>query len=80
MFTQKIAAFNWERLCNEILQTTAAEVESLLSGTYTTQYPAKHFSTLISPAAAPFLEEMMQLSQRITQERFGKNMQLFIPM
>ena len=38
------------------------------------------FSGLISPAAAPFLEQMMQQSKRITQERFGKNMQLFIPM
>ncbi len=35
---------------------------------------------LLSPAAAPFLEEMAQLSQRLTVERFGRTMQLYAPM
>jgi 2-iminoacetate synthase len=35
---------------------------------------------LLSPAARPFLEEMAQLSHRLTVERFGRTMQLFAPM
>ncbi|MSU65058.1 MAG: 2-iminoacetate synthase ThiH [Opitutus sp.] len=38
------------------------------------------FAALLSPAAAPLLEEMAQLSQRLTVERFGRTMQLYVPM
>jgi 2-iminoacetate synthase len=37
-------------------------------------------ATLLSPAAAPHLEEMAQLSHRLTVERFGRTMQLYAPM
>lgn len=37
-------------------------------------------AALLSPAAAPFLEEMAQLSHRLTVERFGRTMQLYAPM
>ena len=35
---------------------------------------------LLSPAAAPFLEEMAQLAHRLTVERFGRTMQLYAPL
>jgi 2-iminoacetate synthase len=35
---------------------------------------------LLSPAARPFLEEMAQMSHRLTVERFGRTMQLYAPM
>ena len=37
-------------------------------------------AALLSPAAAPHLEEMAQLSHRLTVERFGRTMQLYAPM
>ncbi len=37
-------------------------------------------AALLSPAAAPFLEEMASLSHRLTVERFGRTMQLYAPM
>jgi 2-iminoacetate synthase len=37
-------------------------------------------AALLSPAAAPFLEEMAALSHRLTVERFGHTMQLYAPM
>jgi len=37
-------------------------------------------TALLSPAAAPFLEEMAQLSHQLTVERFGRTMQLYAPM
>lgn len=38
------------------------------------------WGALLSPAAAPFLEELAQASQRWTQERFGRTMQLYAPL
>lgn len=38
------------------------------------------FAALVSPAAAPFLEEMAQESAKITTARFGKTIQLYIPI
>ncbi len=38
------------------------------------------FAALLSPAAAPFLEEMAQMSRRFTIERFGRTMQLYAPL
>ena len=37
-------------------------------------------AALLSPAAAPHLEEMAALNHRLTVERFGRTMQLFAPM
>jgi len=37
-------------------------------------------AALLSPAAAPFLEEMAAQSHRLTIERFGRTMQLYAPM
>jgi 2-iminoacetate synthase len=38
------------------------------------------FKALISPAATGFLEEMAQLSHRLTQKRFGKTIQMYVPL
>ncbi|MEM7180568.1 MAG: 2-iminoacetate synthase ThiH [Spirochaetota bacterium] len=38
------------------------------------------YLALVSPAAAPFLEEMAALSRNITLQRFGKTIQLFTPL
>lgn len=37
-------------------------------------------AALLSPSAAPFLEEMAVLSHRLTVARFGRTMQLYAPM
>lgn len=38
------------------------------------------FCALISPAAEPYLEQMAQLSYRLTRKRFGNTTQLYIPL
>ena len=38
------------------------------------------FMALVSPAAAPYLEEMAAQSQQLTRHRFGNTMQLFVPL
>ncbi len=38
------------------------------------------FMALISPAAAPYLEEMALLSHQLTKKRFGKTVQMYLPV
>ncbi len=58
---------------------TAADVRRAL-GRVGAGLDLEDLAALLSPAAAPFLEEMAQLSQRLTVERFGRTMQLYAPM
>ncbi len=78
MFSEYIKQFSWDQTRDEIMSRTAADVKRVLAkrGGLTPE----DFMTLISPAAAPFLEQMAALSQRYTLERFGKTVSLFIPL
>ena len=38
------------------------------------------FGALVSPAAAPFLEDMAQAAHQLTVERFGRTMRLYAPL
>jgi 2-iminoacetate synthase len=58
---------------------TAADVRRAL-GRVRAGLSLDDFAALLSPAAAPFLEEMAQLSHRLTVERFGSTMQLYAPL
>ncbi|MFT7520577.1 MAG: 2-iminoacetate synthase [Kiritimatiellia bacterium] len=40
----------------------------------------RDFAALISPAAAPFLEQMAQTSHRLTRKRFGNTVQMYVPL
>lgn len=70
--------YKWEEEKAGIYSKTPAEAEEALykSGRRTLE----DFKALISPAAAPFLEQMALISQRLTQERFGKTIQMYIPV
>ena len=58
---------------------TASDVQRALAKV-DTGLDLQDLAALLSPAAAPFLEDMAQLSQRRTIERFGRTMQLYAPM
>lgn len=68
---------NWEEAKAAIYNKTSYDVEKALSANRRT---LEDFKALISPAAAPYLEQMAQLSHQLTQKRFGKTIQLFVPM
>lgn len=68
---------NWEDVKQSICNKTSYDVEAALSSNRRT---LEDFKALISPAAAPYLEQMAQLSHQLTQKRFGKTIQLFVPM
>jgi 2-iminoacetate synthase len=67
----------WEEVKNKIYSRTAADVERALANPKRT---LDDFAALISPAAAPYLEQMAQLSRQLTLKRFGKTIQLYAPL
>lgn len=67
---------HWDNVKASIYQKTARDVERALSAT---RCDLEDFKALISPSAAPYLEDMARLSQQRTLRRFGKTMQLYVP-
>jgi 2-iminoacetate synthase len=68
---------SWAEVSNSIYSKTAFDVEHALNST---KRNLENFKALISPAAEPYLEQMAQLSHALTQKRFGKTIQMYIPM
>lgn len=77
MFSQVIEKIDWGDIGRAIASKRTADVEIALSKE---QCNIDDFMALISPAAAPYLEPMAQLSRKYTQERFGKVISMYIPM
>ena len=77
MFSEEIEKLSWNEITEKIHSKTATDVRRALRKEHCS---VDDFMALISPAAAPFLEEMAVLSQKYTQERFGRTMSLFIPL
>jgi len=77
MFEEIFNRHEWAAVRQSIHRKTAADVERAL---VRADRDLEDFKALISPAAAPYLEEMAQLSHRLTQKRFGKVIQLYIPL
>jgi len=69
--------YNWDHTLSSIFSKTAIDVERALSKS---KRDLEDFKALISPAAMPYLEEMAQMSSRITKKRFGNTIQMYAPM
>lgn len=69
--------YDWENTKASIYNKTAVDVEHALSAG---KREIEDFKALISPAAAPYLEEMAQLSHQLTLKRFGNTIQMYIPL
>jgi 2-iminoacetate synthase len=76
-FINLFEQYNWNDIKERIYSKTATDVEAALTRTGKT---LEDFMALISPAAASYLEPMAQLSRRLTQQRFGKTIQMYVPM
>lgn len=77
MFKDLFDSYRWEDVKERIYATSAADVERALNAR---KRDISDFMAMISPAAAPYLERMAQMSSRITQKRFGRTMQLYAPL
>lgn len=69
--------YNWDAVKRSIYAKTRRDVEVALQKS---RRNLEDFKALISPAAKDYLEDMAALSQRLTQKRFGKTIQLYIPL
>lgn len=76
-FKDVFEQYDWDAIHQRIESITAVDVEYALAKTRRT---IDDFLILISPAAAPYLEQMAQLSKTLTQKRFGKTIQMYAPM
>lgn len=76
-FTELFESCSWEETSKSIYAKTSADVERALNSS---QRTLEDFKALISPAAAPYLEQMAQLSQQLTLKRFGKAIQMYVPL
>jgi len=69
--------YNWNDVKQAIYAKTARDVEMALNSKHRS---LDDFMALISPAAIPYLEQMALISQQLTQQRFGKTIQLYVPL
>lgn len=77
MFSELLETISWEETTKQIYDKTDADVRRALSKP---RCDVDDFMALISPAAAPYLETMAQLSRKYTEARFGKTISMFIPL
>lgn len=69
--------YNWDETLASINAKTKQDVEFALNGS---KRSLEDFKALLSPAAAPYLEQMAIQSKAITKKRFGNTIQMYIPM
>ena len=72
-----LRAYDFDTLQREIYSKTIADVQRALAAPHRT---IVDFMALVSPAAVPLLEEMAREAHRLTVERFGHTIQLYIPL
>jgi 2-iminoacetate synthase len=77
MFKDIFNTYNWDEVKQSILAKTDADV---LQALQKNKRNLEDFKALISPAAIPYLEQMAQLSNDLTQKRFGKTIQMYVPL
>lgn len=76
-FNDIFESCSWAETSSSIYAKTSADVERALS---VGKRSLEDFKALISPAAAPYLEQMAVISQQLTLKRFGQVVQLYVPL
>ena len=76
-FKEIFNTYNWDEVKASIYSKTEADVLNALQKMNRT---LEDFKALISPAAMPHLEKMAELSQQLTRKRFGKTVQMYVPL
>ncbi|MGN7204483.1 2-iminoacetate synthase ThiH [Pedobacter sp. SAFR-022] len=76
-FVDLFERYSWAEVKASIYSKTVVDVQAALQAKKRT---LEDFMALISPAAAPFLEQMAQQSRELTLKRFGKVIQMYVPL
>lgn len=77
-FIDTFESYDWDRESASVYGKTAADVEAALYRHG--DCSLEDFKALLSPAAAPYLEEMARKSHEVTQRRFGRTIQMYAPL
>lgn len=77
MFSEELEKYQWDEVTDRIYSKTAVDVETAL---HKEVLSVDDFMALVSPTAAAYLEPMAALSRKYTQQRFGKTMQMYVPL
>lgn len=77
MFSDIIRKIDWDETTQSIMSKTDADVRRALAKSHC---DVDDFMAMISPAASKYIEPMAQLSRKYTLERFGKTINMFIPI
>lgn len=77
MFSEELKKYDWDETTARIQAKTADDVRRALAKRHC---DLEDFMALVSPAAAPFLEQMARLSRYYTEERFGRTISMFVPL
>lgn len=76
-FKTVFGRYSWDEISKQIYAKTDCDVIRALNKS---RLDLEDFKALVSPAAKPYLEEMAQRSHVLTQKRFGKTIQLYVPL
>ncbi len=76
-FTDIFQQFEWNKVSDFIYSVTSQQVETILNKSTLDVWD---FAALISPSAQKFLPQMVEKSQYLTKQRFGKNIFLYAPL
>lgn len=81
-FADELLKYDWDETTRQISAITEDDVKRVLAkaNRNTQNLTPEDFMALISPAAAPYIEEMARLSHKFTVERFGNTISMYIPM
>jgi len=83
-FSDIIDKYDWDTITKNILKKTDSDVRNALWAArnrgISGNISLEHFMALVSPAAFPYIDEMVHLSHNLTIKRFGKTVKLFTPM
>ncbi|MDR2129955.1 MAG: 2-iminoacetate synthase ThiH [Odoribacteraceae bacterium] len=77
MFHDTIRHHSWDDVKRRLASLTLNDAIDALARPHRT---VEDFLALVAPAATPLLEEMARASRRLTLERFGNTIQLYIPL
>lgn len=76
-FYDEIKKYSWEAEEQSIASKGVSDVRRALAKD---RLSIEDFQALISPAAEPFLNEMAIKAHRLTKKRFGKTIQMYVPL
>ncbi len=76
-FSDTLNKYTWDSVKKSIYSKSEHDIQRALAK----EYPdAEDFKALVSPAATPYIEQMAMKSNKLTQKRFGRIIQLYIPL